>query len=375
MLSLDGRLHKNDLTVIIGAENIHRSKAFAPNDTANIIFGDDALATVLETRASRVKKPADPASTSITVPYTPGFIRTTAAHILALNENRPPDGIIVDNQMGKVQYRVPASAARIQHQLAELAFPDAAGAGVFQKFGDALAFYERHIDSFGFDIMTLTRDRTIVSDIARAYATSGKYRTVASIYLDPQSEIEVSIHQTGQTSFARPESGIIDTITRTHGCFAEYIHAILTENDVFGEMNGKGVFLYATRSAPRQLNKLLTANHLGIDDVELLIEHQANFAMIPMTLAQVLKNAETASQTTVEDFVADRMVTNIHTRGNCSVVCMQRLPYDLQRGALQPDSIQGFAINRSTDALQNAQLVLYDSVGAGMTRSSFLWRK
>jgi hypothetical protein len=66
------------------------------------------------------------------------------------------------------------------------------------------------------------------------------------------------------------------------------------------------------------------------------------------------------------------MVTNIHVRGNCSVVCMQRLPYDLARGALQPDTIQGFPVNRNLEALRNARLSLYDSVGAGMTRSSFL---
>jgi hypothetical protein len=30
------------------------------------------------------------------------------------------DGIIVDNQLGAIQYRVPATAARVQHRLAEL---------------------------------------------------------------------------------------------------------------------------------------------------------------------------------------------------------------------------------------------------------------
>jgi hypothetical protein len=69
------------------------------------------------------------------------------------------------------------------------------------------------------------------------------------------------------------------------------------------------------------------------------------------------------------------MVTNIHTRGNCSVVCMQRLPYDLARGALAPDTIQGFPVNRSLERLRNARTILYDSVGAGMTRSSFLLKK
>ena len=375
MLSLNNRLRKGDLTVIIGAENIHRSKAFQPSDTANIIFGDDALATALETQASREEPISVPVSTSASFPYSDHFIQTTAARILALNDNRPPDGIIVDNQMGKVQYRVPASAARIQQRLAELAFPEAAAAGVFNKFADALDFYDRRIDSFGFDIMTLARDKTIVTDIARSYAASGKYRTVAAVYLDPGTDVEVSIYQGEKRTFPRPQSGIIDTITRTHGCFADYIHAIVTADDVFGQMDGKGVFLYATRSAPRQLTRLLQANHLSLNDVELLIEHQANFAMIPLTLAQVLKSADTAVQTTVEDFVADRMVTNIHNRGNCSVVCMQRLPYDLQRGKLQPDTIQGFAVNRNTGPLQKARLVLFDSVGAGMTRSSFLWRR
>ena len=69
------------------------------------------------------------------------------------------------------------------------------------------------------------------------------------------------------------------------------------------------------------------------------------------------------------------VVCNIHLRGNCSVVCMQRLPYDLKRGALRPDTLQGYPINRNLQNLGDARLILFDSVGAGMTRSSFLVRK
>jgi hypothetical protein len=79
-------------------------------------------------------------------------------------------------------------------------------------------------------------------------------------------------------------------------------------------------------------------------------------------------------QQRVSDFIADRMVTNVHQRGNCSVVCMQRLPYDLKRNALAIDTIQGYTVNRNLAELQRAQLLLFDSVGAGMTRSSFLYR-
>jgi hypothetical protein len=51
---------------------------------------------------------------------------------------------------------------------------------------------------------------------------------------------------------------------------------------------------------------------------------------------------------------------------------MQRLPHDLHRGVLAPDTINGFPINRNVENLKSAKIVLNDSVGAGMTRSSFL---
>jgi 3-oxoacyl-[acyl-carrier-protein] synthase III len=49
MLSATGFLAPGDLSVIVGAENIHRAEPFRPLDTSNLIFGDDALATALET--------------------------------------------------------------------------------------------------------------------------------------------------------------------------------------------------------------------------------------------------------------------------------------------------------------------------------------
>jgi hypothetical protein len=51
---------------------------------------------------------------------------------------------------------------------------------------------------------------------------------------------------------------------------------------------------------------------------------------------------------------------------------MQRLPYDLKRGALRADEIQDFKINQNLDCLRQAKVILNDSVGAGMTRSSFI---
>lgn len=375
MLSLSGSLEKDDLTVIIGAENIHRAKAFRPTDTANIIFGDDALATALQTRATCQPSGNDLRSEHRSLPFDADYLDTVARTLLEMTESEHLDGIIVDNQLGKIQYRVPAMAAWIQQRLTELRFPDETEAGTFSKFTSALSYYNEHVRSFAFDIRTLDRQPGAVHDVAKAYIESGKQRVVASIFLDPEAQIEIGIHRGDGYSFQAPATGVIDTITSTHGCFGSYIEAEVEENDVFGVMNGKGVFLYATRGAGQHLDRMLSSNELTIDDLELLIEHQANFAMIPMTLQNLFKDNKADPALAVKEFIADKMVMNIHTRGNCSVVCMQRLPYDLERGTLQPDAIQGFPINRNIKQLQQARLILFDSVGAGMTRSSFIYKK
>jgi hypothetical protein len=298
-----------------------------------------------------------------------------AAALVELCGRRVPDGIIVDNQLGNIIYRVPATAARLQHRLVERLFPEAAAEGVFGRFGDALAFYNRHVNAFAFDIMSLAKTPEIVERMADAYVHSGKYRRVASVYLEPASDIRIVLHTADGYVFNRPRTGIVDTITRTHGCFGRYIQAVTDDGDVFGEMDGKGVFLYATRGARPHLAHLLAANRLSLDDIDLVIEHQANFAMIPLTLAQLLTDASGGVEAAVAAFIADKMVTNIHERGNCSVVCMQRLPYDLHRGRLREDVIQGYAVNRNVEKLKQARRILFDSVGAGMTRSSFILRR
>ena len=38
VMSLTGILRPGDLSIIVGAENVHRAKSFPPDDTANIIF-------------------------------------------------------------------------------------------------------------------------------------------------------------------------------------------------------------------------------------------------------------------------------------------------------------------------------------------------
>ena len=372
MLTLSGYLKKGDITIVVGAENIHRAKAFVPRDTSNIIFGDDALATALEITADCTPTGGHIQVEKSQCSLSSDFIPELAQAILELNGNQKIDGIIIDNQFGKLHLRVPASAARLQHELAVRMFPENFGDRRSNGFKGDLAFYNRHVDAFAYDIMTLSHSPQLVEDFARAYIQSGKYHSIVSIYLRKDLKADIAIQRGTGFSFERPESGIVDTRTRTHGCFADYIQAVPTEDDVFGDMNGKGVFLYATRGAKEHLTKLLQQNQLNVHDLDLLIEHQANFAMIPMTLEKILDNGQSDLKNEVVDYLSNKMITNIHTRGNCSVVCMQRLPYDLERNKLSPDNIQGFPINQNIDKLRSAKVILNDSVGAGMTRSSFL---
>jgi len=184
--------------------------------------------------------------------------------------------------------------------------------------------------------------------------------------------IKVTLHKGTGHVFHRPRRGVVDTLTRTHGCFADYIQALPDNGDVFAQIDGKGVFLHATRGAKAHIFELLGGNELAFTDVQLLIEHQANFAMIPMTLEKLFSGTLPEKRKATADFLANNMVTNIHERGNCSVVCMPRLTYDLERGALAEDAIQGYQVNKNLENLKSAEIILYDSVGTGMTRSSVL---
>ncbi|MBW1708915.1 MAG: hypothetical protein JRG97_03690 [Deltaproteobacteria bacterium] len=375
VLSLTGGLNEGDISIIVGAENIHRANAFPPNDTGNIIFGDDALATALETKASLKANGRYSVSEKHKHKLKEDFVTDTARLIYEAYGNEKIGGIIIDNQMGVMEHRIPAVAARIQASLVEQMYPEEASKGTFKRFREALEFYDSNVTSFAYDINTDGGDRSLVDKFAKAFVESGKYGTILAGYLTSDLTVEFSLHKGEGFNFVPPRSGIIDSHTSTHGCFGDYIEVMHAEGDIWGDMNGKGVFLYATRGAKPHIDKLLSRNNLTMKDIDLLIEHQANFAMLPMTLEKVLNNGQPDVKKDVIDYLANKMVTNIHRRGNCSVVCMQRLPYDLQRGALEEDTIQGFPVNRNLEQLRNAKIILYDSVGAGMTRSSVLRKK
>ena len=212
VMSLTGFLKEGDISIIVGAENIHRARAFKPDDTANIIFGDDALATALETKVS--KTPTGKYSNQRKDTFTIGddTAPDLARKIFELIGNTKIDGLIIDNQIGDLMHKVPSTASRVQHALVELLYPEEAARGTFQKFKGAIDFYDQKVNSFAYDIMSLDANTDRVETIAKAYVESGKCQNVVSVFLGQDRTGTITLHQGSDYAFEAPRSGIIETI-------------------------------------------------------------------------------------------------------------------------------------------------------------------
>ena len=204
MLSLTGGLTEGDLSVIVGAENIHRAKAFKPLDTANIIFGDDALATALETTARMTPRGRYLTGERCIRQLKGDIVDGLADLVLDAAGDMKIDGIIVDNQLGDLAYRVPASAARVQHAVVQKRHPEAVSRKAWARFADAMKFYGENVGSFAFDIKSLSNDPLVVERTARAYVESGKYATVVSIHISQDLTATVVRHSGEGFAFCRP---------------------------------------------------------------------------------------------------------------------------------------------------------------------------
>jgi hypothetical protein len=112
-LSLTGFLRAGDISIIVGAENIHRAQAFKPDDTSNIIFGDDALATALETKISKTPTGKYSNQRKNEFAIRKDMVSELALKIFELIGNTKIDGLIIDNQIGDLMHRVPRPSRKI----------------------------------------------------------------------------------------------------------------------------------------------------------------------------------------------------------------------------------------------------------------------
>jgi 3-oxoacyl-[acyl-carrier-protein] synthase-3 len=61
----------------------------------------------------------------------------------------------------------------------------------------------------------------------------------------------------------------------------------LLNGDEFPKMNGKAVFIHATKRMPEAVQEALNANHLKVSDIDLFVFHQANLRINEMVAKQL----------------------------------------------------------------------------------------
>jgi 3-oxoacyl-[acyl-carrier-protein] synthase-3 len=114
------------------------------------------------------------------------------------------------------------------------------------------------------------------------YAFNTRYRDRTVLFGDAGGAVVLERN-------AEPDRGLIDVLLHTDGHYAEKLYvpsgfawrpyvteAMIREGRHIPEMDGRQVFRMALTKLPEVVHEILRKNGLGIDDVSLLIAHQAN---------------------------------------------------------------------------------------------------
>lgn len=159
---------------------------------------------------------------------------------------------------------------------------------------------------------------------------------------------------------ATGQSRIISTHLHADGVFAKDLwvkapgmayagernsHEYLDAGDQYPRMNGKAVFMHASRKMPEVVNEALKANGLGIMDIDLFVFHQANLRINEMVARQL-------------GIPEDRMFNTIERFGNTTAATIPLgLDEAVKCGKLRP-----------------GMLVASAAFGSGFTWASAIYR-
>jgi 3-oxoacyl-[acyl-carrier-protein] synthase-3 len=153
------------------------------------------------------------------------------------------------------------------------------------------------------------------------------------------------------------EPGFIDFVNQIDGSGGDYLKQpaggsrmpasaeTVAQRLHYVKQDGAQVFKYAVRKMEECSRALLERNHLGIEDVGVMIPHQANRRIIAATAERLGINC-------------DRVVINIDQYGNTTGATIPLATRDALSGG----------------KLKKGDLVLFAAVGAGYTVGANLWR-
>ena len=149
------------------------------------------------------------------------------------------------------------------------------------------------------------------------------------------------------------ESGILSTHLHSNGKLFDMIHVpgggsrepasekVLQEKRCSIKMKGNETFKIAVKSMEEAVKEALASNGLGIDDVDILIPHQANIRILNAVSQRL-------------NFSREKLMINLHQFGNTSAAS---IPLALDQAVQEGRIHQG-------------DVVLFAAFGAGLTWAS-----
>ncbi len=139
------------------------------------------------------------------------------------------------------------------------------------------------------------------------------------------------------------KDGIIDSIGFADGRLGNILNTTVANNKV--AMNGKEVFKYAVNYMTDLVNQILERNNLKIDDIKMIVPHQANARI----LTAVAKNLKCS-----DDKIANTVADHANTSSATIPMALTKM---IELGKIS-----------------KGDLVILESVGAGLTWGAILLR-
>ena len=201
------------------------------------------------------------------------------------------------------------------------------------KWDVVLGESDREVPKEEFERNTLYRDRTVLfGDGAGAFVLSGEEG-------DDTGIMDIRVHTDGDYTEAM-------WVKAGGSAFRPYFDPAMTENgDVLPVVHGREVFKMAVTVMPESVQEILSANDLALDDLDLLVMHQANLRI----------NEAVQKRLGLPD---DKVYNNIQKYGNTTAATLP----------------MAFHEAKSARDLSSGALVCFVALGSGLNWGAALYR-
>jgi 3-oxoacyl-[acyl-carrier-protein] synthase-3 len=204
-------------------------------------------------------------------------------------------------------------------------------------------------NAWGFDVSAACSGFLFSLQTGAALIESGRYKKVLVVGVDKMSAIVDYTDRATCIIFgdgagvvllepSTDDTGIIDTILRTDGSGAEYLHMkaggslepptiqTVTEKKHFIYQEGKAVFKFAVKGMADVSEEIMQRNNLTADDVAWLVPHQANLRIIDATAERMGLSKE-------------KVMINIQRYGNTTAATIPLCLWEWEKQLKKGDNI------------------------------------